>query len=70
MPPVAAAAELDAVAAVPDGQFGAQGAAAGAAPVEAAVRPPGAVEALAVIPAAPDAVVAAAVQPGAAARLV
>ena len=61
-----------AVAAVPDGQFGAQGAAAGVAPVEAAVRPPGAVEALAVIPAAPDAVVAvaAAVQPGAAARLV
>jgi hypothetical protein len=76
VPPVAAA-ELDAVAAVPDGQFGAQGAAAGAEPVEAvvqppgaAVRPPGAVEALALIPAAPDAVVAAAVQPGAAARLV
>jgi hypothetical protein len=57
------------VAAVPDGRFGAQGAAAGVEPLEAAVRPPGAVVALALIPVAPDAVVAA-VRPGAAARLV
>jgi hypothetical protein len=68
-PPVAAAARLDAVAAVLGGRSGARAAPAGLAPVEAVVRPPGAVEALALIPAAPDAVVAA-VQPVAAARLV
>jgi hypothetical protein len=69
-PPVEAAVRLGAVAAVPDGRPGARAAAAGVEPAEAAVARPGAAEALALIPAALDAVVVAAVRPGAAVRLV